>query len=149
MMRTLFPILILTAFAKMSLCAQQAADSAAIHETVLDYIDAWWTGDATRMERCLHPDLVKRRVVDHRSTGRSLLLSDTRNDLVEYTRAGGGNARIEEKGRVEVSILALHQGAASVVAASASYVDYLHLARWNDRWVIVNVLWVFQERRPR
>ena len=94
-MRTFMMILILTPFAILPLSAQEAADSAAIHETVLDYVDGWWTGDATRMERCLHPDLVKRRVVDHRSTGRRLMHSDTRNDLVEYTRAGGGSARIE------------------------------------------------------
>jgi hypothetical protein len=23
------------------------------------------------------------------------------------------------------------------------WIDYLHIARWDDRWVIVNVLWEF------
>jgi hypothetical protein len=29
---------------------------------------------------------------------------------------------------------------------AADWVDYLHLARWNGRWVIVNVLWELYPR---
>ena len=36
------------------------ADSAGITRTALDYIEGWYTGDATRMERALHPELAKR-----------------------------------------------------------------------------------------
>lgn len=28
----------------------------------------------------------------------------------------------------------------------ATWIDYMHLAKWNGRWVIVNVLW---ENDPR
>ena len=29
------------------------------------------------------------------------------------------------------------------------YVDYLHIAKWNDEWFVVNVLWALrQEVRP-
>lgn len=41
----------------------RAIDSAAIRATALDYIDGWYTGDAARMERALHPELVKRIVM--------------------------------------------------------------------------------------
>ena len=121
--------------------AQTAADTSAIREAVLDYVDGWWAGDAERMERCLHPDLVKRSVWTHRGTGRSLLSSDTKSAMVEYTRAGGGSAEIDEKGEVEVRLVALEGGIANVIATSARYVDYLHLAKWDGRWLIVNVLW--------
>lgn len=148
-MRISIAILIVSLLTIVHVEAQPAADSAAIHETVLDYVDGWWTGDVSRMERCLHPDLVKRQVVDHRETGRSLMRSDSKTDLVEYTRAGGGSAMMEARGEVEVSILALQNGVASVVAASSRYVDYVHLARWNGRWLIVNVLWAFRDRDRR
>ena len=121
--------------------AQTAADSAAIHQTVLDYVDGWWAGDVERMERSLHPDLVKRIVVTHEGTGRSLLNSTTKSAMVEYTRAGGGSAEIEQKGEVEVTLVALEGNIANVIASSARYLDYLHLAKWDGRWVIVNVLW--------
>jgi hypothetical protein len=36
------------------------SDSTAIMATALDYIEGWYTRDAARMERALHPHLVKR-----------------------------------------------------------------------------------------
>ncbi len=32
----------------------------AIVQAALDYFEGWFDGDATRMERALHPDLAKR-----------------------------------------------------------------------------------------
>ncbi|MDX2438456.1 MAG: nuclear transport factor 2 family protein [Acidobacteriota bacterium] len=37
-------------------------DEAAIKATALDYLEGWYSGDAERMERALHPDLAKRIV---------------------------------------------------------------------------------------
>jgi hypothetical protein len=140
-MRTIVAVLLLTLLSHETVWAQAPADTAAIRGTVLDYVDGWWTGDVGRMERSLHPDLVKRIVVTHEVTGRSLLNSITRSDMVEYTRAGGGSAEIEQKGDVDVRIVSIEGGIADVIATSDRYVDYLHLARWNGRWLIVNVLW--------
>jgi hypothetical protein len=36
-----------------------ATDSAAIRQTALDYIEGYYSGDAVRMERAIHPDLNK------------------------------------------------------------------------------------------
>jgi len=121
--------------------AQTAADTAAIRAAVLDYVDGWWAGDVERMERSLHPDLVKRTVWTHEGTGRSMLDSSTKSLMVEYARAGGGSAEIDLKGEVTVQLVALEDDIANVIATSARYVDYLHLVRWDGRWVIVNVLW--------
>ncbi len=144
-MRSVGAMLVISLLSLSPAAAQTAADTAAIHQTVLDYVDGWWTGDVDRMERCLHPDLVKRIVVTHEGTGRSLMNSITKSDMVEYTRGGGGSAEIDQKGEVDVSIVALEGGIANVIATSARYVDYLHLATWNGRWLIVNVLWGLRE----
>jgi hypothetical protein len=121
--------------------AQTEDDVAAVREAVLDYVDGWWSGDVTRIERSLHPDLVKRIVFEHEATGRSMLNTISKNDMVEHTRAGGGSADAELKGEVEVSVVDISGDIATVIATSARYIDYLHLAKWNGRWVIVNVLW--------
>src|SRR5690242_18620326 len=39
---------------------KETAQHEAIRRTALDYIDGWYTGDAERMRRSLHPDLAKR-----------------------------------------------------------------------------------------
>jgi hypothetical protein len=135
-------IVLLFIFAHVGTAVAQVDDeSVAIERTVLDYVDGWWSGDVARMQRSLHPDLVKRIVFTHDATGRSMMNSTTKNDMVEYTRAGGGSTSPDDKGEVDVSITRVDGDIATVVATSAKYVDYLHLAKWNGSWVIVNVLW--------
>ena len=46
-------------------------DNSAITKTALDYIEGWYTGDAARMERALHPELAKRMISTDPKTGRS------------------------------------------------------------------------------
>jgi hypothetical protein len=40
------------------------------------------------------------------------------------------------------------EGAATARVDASDWVDYLQLARWNGRWVIVNVLWELRPQRP-
>jgi len=123
-----------------ALSAQSAADSAAIRATALDYIDGWYAGDAARMERALHPELAKRIVMTD-AQGRSRLGQQSAMTLVQNTQRGGGKDTPADKRKDEVRILDIYQNAASVRVQASSWVDYLHIARSNGRWVIVNVLW--------
>jgi hypothetical protein len=124
--------------------AQTAADSAGLRATALDYIDGWYSGDAERMERALHPHLAKRLVyVDPQGKSRPVDL--TALELVQSTRAGYGKTAAAER-REDVTILDIFGNAAVVKIDAATWVDYLEEIRWNGRWVIVNVVW---ENRPK
>lgn len=125
--------------------AQSAADSAAIRSAALDYIEGWYSGNAQRMERAVHPDLAK-RIMNTDQRGRRVLGHQSAMTLVLNTRGGGGKETPVAEQRTDVRILDIFGNAASVRIDADSWVDYLHIARWNDRWVIVNVLW---ELRPR
>jgi hypothetical protein len=125
--------------------AQTAADSAAIRATALDYIEGWYTADAARMERALHPHLAK-RYQEHRPDGRVVLTETSALELVQQVRAGGGSQTPEEQRRTDVHILDIFQDVASVRIDAGAWVDYLHLAKSYGRWRIVNVLW--EIRRP-
>jgi len=129
-----------------TLRAQTAADSTAIRQTALDYIEGYYTGDGTRMERSLHPELAK-RIVRTNEQGRSQLSNMSAMSLVLGTRAGGGNDTPAAERRKDVTILDIYQNAASAKIYASGWVDYLHLAKWNGRWVIVNVLWELHPRR--
>jgi hypothetical protein len=128
--------------------AQSASDSAGIRAAALDYIEGWYTGDTVRMERALHPELAKRMVRTDPASGKSVLSQMGAKQLVEYTRAGGGQKTEPRRRQADVSILDVYQGAASAKVIAADWVDYLHLARWNGRWVIINVLWELKPRSP-
>ena len=120
--------------------AQSAADSAAIRATALDYVEGWYTGDADRMDRALSADLAK-RIVYSDSLGRSRLSQMSAMGLVRGTRAGGGKDTPADKQEKEIRILDIFGNAASVRSTMSGWVDYMHLAKYNRRWVIVNVLW--------
>jgi len=130
-------------------CAAQArpqtnntpeADKAAIKQTALDYIEGWYEGDAERMERALHPELAK-RIVRTNPQGQSRLDQMSAMSLVMGTRRGGGKQTPKEKQQKDVTVLDVFENAASAKIVASDWVDYLQLARWNGRWVIVNVLW--------
>ena len=121
--------------------AQTSADSAGIRSAALDYIDGWYQADGPRMEQALHPELAKRNVTTDPVTGRSRLIQMSAMTLVQNTRRGGGSSIPAPERRNEVRILDIFGGAASVRVTAATWIDYLHLAKVNGRWVIINVLW--------
>ena len=118
-----------------------AADSAAIRAAALDYIDGWYAADGARMERALHPELAKRNVYTEPQSGRSRLIQMSALTLINGTRGGGGTQIPAAERKNDVAILDIYQGAASVRVRAATWIDYMHMAKWNGRWVIVNVLW--------
>jgi hypothetical protein len=140
-MRRLLAFVVVAAIVPRMLPAQgAAADSAAIRTAALDYIEGWYTADAARMERALHPELAK-RIVQTNAQGRSRLDQQSAMTLVQSTRRGGGKDLAADQRRSDVRILDVYGNAASVRVHAASWVDYMHLAKSNGRWVIVNVLW--------
>lgn len=116
-------------------------DAAAIKQTALDYIEGWYEGNAERMERSLHPELAKRIVHTDSKTGTSRLDQMSAMTLVQRTRSAVGTKTPKERQQKDVAILDVFENAASVKVTAADWIDYLHMARFNGRWVIVNVLW--------
>lgn len=121
-----------------------AADSAAIRETALNYVEGWYAGDADRMARALHPDLAK-RIVRADESGASRLQSMGAEQLIEGARRGFGRDTPESERRRDVTILDIFGNVASVRADMSGWIDYMHMARWNGEWRIVNVLWELRE----
>src|SRR5215210_7836390 len=126
--------------------AQSAADAAAIKQTALDYIEGWYEGNAERMERALHPELAK-RIVRTNKEGMSQFSQMSAMSLVLGTRRGGGKNTPKEKQQKDVTILDVFENAASVKVVASDWVDYLHMAKFNGRWAIVNVLWELKPQK--
>ena len=114
-------------------------DSEKILASARDYIESWLDGDADRMARCLHPALVKRQSLEADPTAETR----TRDEMVRL--AGEGRAKKLAR-PYEVSILDAFGDIATVRVLSSAYLDYLHVARSGDTWLLLNVLW---QRRSR
>ena len=98
------------------------------------------------MERALHPELAKRIVRTDPKSGRSGIGMQSALTLINGSKAGYGTQIPATRRRKDVRILDIYENAASARVDAGDWVDFLHLAKWNGRWVIVNVLW---EMRPQ
>jgi hypothetical protein len=130
------------------LTAQAAADSAAIRATAMDYIEGWYAGDDARMEKALHPELAKRVVTTDQRAGHSQLESIGAMTLILRTRAGGGSHTPPARQQKDYTLLDIFSDAAVAKIVASDWVDYLELAKWNGRWVILNVLWEYKPKAP-
>ena len=142
-MKRIFAIAVLFLAVGGAASAQETAadkEREAIKQTALDYVEGWYEGNAERMERALHPELAK-RIVRTGPEGRSRLDQMSAMTLVQGTRRGGGKDTPTEQQQKDVIILDVFGNTASVKAIMSGWIDYMHMAKSNGRWVIVNVLW--------
>jgi hypothetical protein len=121
--------------------AQSAADSTALVAASKDYIEGWYTGDAARMTRALHPELVKRIVSYDTTSKRWIVDNQGATRLINGTARGGGTRTPKDRQRTDVRILDVFRNTAVVRVDAGDWVDYLNLVRTDGRWLILNVLW--------
>jgi hypothetical protein len=126
--------------------SQSAEDLKAIEKTARDYVEGWQAGDTERVARAVSTELAKRQVVTRSGVsfvspmGCSLLLAATAGN-----KAGvrAKDLTPDQPFKLEVKILDIDGANASVKAWNAKYgfFDYMHMAKINNEWKIVNVLW--------
>jgi Putative lumazine-binding len=120
-------------------------DSDAIEAVALDYYEGWFEGDAARIERALHPSLVKRSVGDD-----GTIDTVSAREMIDATASGIGLDRDPGVAArdIEVHVDHVHESIATAAVTSSVYVDYLQLVRTSDGWRILNVLWDRARARP-
>jgi hypothetical protein len=139
--------LLLALLAAPAAHAQTSTDSSSIRATALDYVEGWYEGNPERMGRALHPELVKRIVGTDTTTRHSVLENMGASALVNGTRRGWGKETPKDRQQKDVTILDIFGNVASVKAVMADWIDYLHIAKVDGRWVIVNVLWELKRKK--
>jgi hypothetical protein len=144
-MRTFTAFLLLIFAAVISVSGQTDTDREAIKRTALNYAEGWYEGNAEKMESALHPDLAK-RIVRTNPQGQSGLGQMSALTLIQGTRAGSGKQTPKEEQQKDVTILDTMGGAATVKLEMRDWVDYMHIGKFNGKWVIINVLW---ETKPK
>jgi Putative lumazine-binding len=110
----------------------------AILATVLDYYEGWFDGDAARMARALHPDLIKRSL-DHEEGIE--IETITALEMIDGAKRGLGRLSDPAARRIDICIDHVHVSIAAAHATGPVYVDYLQLVRADGRWRILNALW--------
>jgi hypothetical protein len=112
-------------------------DHDAVRAVALDYFEGFYDADLARVDRAMHPELVKR-------TGFQVEYDPprvtTKQMMLDFVRGGGG-AEDKTEDPIEVTVVDVHHDIATVVVRSAQYREYLHLLRTTSGWKIVHAFW--------
>lgn len=125
----------------------QQEDVEAVRQAVLDYVEALYLVDPSRIERGVSPGLAKlgvgegseppSQMTEHRMSYEKLL------DLAAHWNKDGSEAAPDAV--KEVIIYEVLDYTSSVKLIASWGIDYMHLAKYNGQWMIINVLY---QRHP-
>ena len=119
----------------------QMNDSAAIRQTLLDYVEGFYNADWQRVSKAVHPELVK-RIIMQDSSGMSAINTQGATLLILSAK----RSKKPEGGptfSADIFIYDIYRNVAQakVVTNKFPFIDYAQLAKINGEWKIINVLW--------
>ena len=143
-MKTLLTPFLLFVTLTSALAQTNSTDEVAgVRQACFNYIDAFYKADTTLAYQSVHPSLQKRGFAFDQKTGRySNQLEMPFPALVRLAKTwnkDGKRTNPDSPRAVDVFEVADKTAVAKVTAVWG--IDYIHLIRENDRWMIVNVLW--------
>ena len=135
---TTLALLVVVPFARAALDHQ--ADVDAVRAAVLDYVEGLYEVAPERIERSVHPKLAKlgwRRDRDGNYRERPLSYEQLVTAGSRYNQDG----HVADDAPKEIEIYDVLDKVASAKLTAEWGIDYMHLAKLDGRWMIVNVLW--------
>lgn len=129
-------------YSKQRFIRVKDSEQAAIKTVILGYISAFLANDYTQMEKYLHPSLSKRGL----SQAGQLSANYSKSDLQNIIRQKEALPKAQQKNYIE-GVKVEGQVASAVLQtgnAQARWKEYIHLAKLEDRWLIIDIFWSFQ-----
>jgi hypothetical protein len=139
-MQRLAPTLALSLFLlfNLSTTAQENKvpdDSSAVRATVTNYIEAYYTGDARRMEQTLDPHYLK-----HMIHGNIPMREKTAPEMLEEVRTHGIPDIPQTQRTEQVIVLDVAGNIASAKLVTPGWMDYVTLAKSGGEWKILSIV---------
>ena len=121
--------------------SQSSDDRERVRQAVLDYVEGVYQVEPARIERSVHPDLSKHgywreKGKDGYTTGKMSFAA-----LVEVSKNWNKSGKLPKDAPKEITIFDVQDQTASAKLVAAWGTDYFHLAKYDGKWMIVNVLW--------
>jgi hypothetical protein len=114
-------------------------DYQAVKQAILDYVEGVYETDPTRIERSVHPDLAKRGFFVTEKEITESIMSFTQ--FIEHTNTYNKDGHFPPDAPKEIIIYEVLDHTASAKLIAAWGIDYMHLAKYDDTWKIIHVLW--------
>ncbi|HEV8265604.1 MAG TPA: nuclear transport factor 2 family protein [Gemmatimonadales bacterium] len=122
--------------------AQQPSDREAVRRAALDYLEGFYEGDSAKLVRSVRPDARKIGYFTRRGASTYQAEEMSYAAMIEYAnnfRRSGRTTPATAPREVIVGEVNDQTATAKVVAWWG--IDYLQLARYDGKWMIVNVMW--------
>ena len=125
------------------LSAGKADDEKAVRQAVLDYVEGIYEVDPSRIERGVHKELRKLGFwYSEEEGGYKGPLPMTYQELHDLAGRWNKERLVEAATAVKkIEIYEVLDETASAKLTADWGIDYMHLAKYDGRWMIVNILW--------
>lgn len=135
--------LMMTGLAAVPSFAQQAnSDKEAVRLAVLDYVEGVYNVQPERIERSVHTKLAK--LGFYRAPAEAAYRPGsamTFEQLVQVAKTWNKEGKLRKDAPKEITIFEVQDQTATAKLVAEWGTDYFHLAKFDGKWMIVNVLW--------
>ena len=137
-------ILLVLSVAAMARGNTVSNENRSITAVAQNYMDAYYTADAGRMQQALHPDFHKRTL--QTVNGQTVVHEDSIQSMVEGVRLGSGKNIPTSEQVQKIEVLDVYRDAASVKVVTGRWIDYMHLTKLNGEWRVLGVVLQYTRR---
>lgn len=123
-----------------SSAAQLSDDREAVKQAVLDYVEALYEADSARIERSVHRDLFKLGF-EREKDGTYKPYRMTYQELYDLAGRWNKSGKIPKNSKKEIVVYDVADQTASAKLTAMWGIDYLHLAKFDGKWMITDILW--------
>jgi hypothetical protein len=121
---------------------QTSPDRDAVRRAALDYLEGFYEGDSTKIVRSVRPDVRKAGFYVAQGSATYVAEEMPFAAMIEYTN------NFRKRGRTtpataprEVTVGEVNDQTATAKVTAWWGIDYLQLAKYDGKWMIVNVMW--------
>jgi hypothetical protein len=120
--------------------AQQTTDKEQVYAAIEDYVDALYLVQPERIKKSVHPNLMKKGFAmnDGKYSDELIMTFDQLVDLAGRWNAGGTLPK--DAPRI-IEIYDVQDKTASGKLTAEWGTDYFQLAKYEGKWLIVNIMW--------
>ena len=127
----------------------QSSDRDLVYQAVEDYVDALYLVQPEKITRSVHPGLTKKgywRKTETEPYGPEQTM--TFQQLFDLAGKWNANGKLPKNAPRKIEIFDVQDQTASAKLTAQWGTDYFQLARYNGKWMIVNVLWQSPSTSP-
>lgn len=121
--------------------AQTDEERSAVRQAALDYVESVYEVNPAKAGRSVHPELVKRGFFIKKNETVYSPHTMTFAELVNLTKNYNKNNQVPKDAPKEVVVFDIADQTASAKVTAVWGIDYLHLAKYDGKWKITNILW--------